>query len=509
MTKKTKRTLLVLLLLLAAAAASGWIAHKRERPVDVQTALVERTPLLRSVVTASGSIQAKEAVDIQAEIAGIIVELPVHEGDRVTKGQVLLKIDPYQTQADASAMRASALAAEADAKGQEVQIATAEASLARDKAQKASAVADLAQAEAAQERAQSLLRRKKELFDRKDLSPEDFEIAVTQEKTARSQVDAVNARIAQYDAQIKSSTLTIDQLRAVFDAAKSRAEAARVAMDRAEDWLKKTTIYATLDGVITALNVEKGERAVPGIQSNPQATLMTIADLSVIQAELLVDETDIVQIRLNDSVKVKVDALGDDVVLDAKVIEIGNAPVVQGQGGAVSLAAATSQEGKDFLVKAVISNPPAALRPGMSCEGDILTATRENPLVVPVQAITVREVDVDEQGRYVPPDLNELQRRREKKEERDLRPITRAGAVKKELQGVFVKGSDDRVLFRPVKTGITGEMDTELLEGLSGGEEIVIGPYKVLRALEEGQLVKVDNSRFRRFAKANEKPDES
>jgi HlyD family secretion protein len=485
---------------------AGAFLSKRERPAEVQSALVERVPQLRAVVTASGSIQAKDSVDIQAEIPGVIIELPVQEGDTVTKGQVLLKIDKFQTEADMMAARASALAAEADATSQKVQIATAQVEIARNEASKKAAEAELVQAEANWEQAQRTEQRKKKLLEQQLISPEDYETAQTQERATRAATESFRAHIAQFDAGIKSATLAIDEFKARHEAAMSRAEAARVVMDRADDLLRKTTLFAPLNGVITSLPVEIGERAVPGIQSNPQATLMTIADLSVIQAELLVDETDIVQIRQQQSVKVKVDAM-PDLMLEARVTEIGNAPVSQNNLGAA--AAVTSQEGKDFLVKAIITNPPPSLRPGMSCEGDILTSTRENPLVVPIQALTVREVEVDDTGRYVPPNPQEILHVRETKQGGgEQKPIVRAGTNRTELQGVFVKGPDGRVRFRPVKTGINGEMDTEVMEGLEGGEEIVIGPYKVLRTIEEGALVTVDNSKFRRFAKSGEKPEQ-
>ncbi|HET6202564.1 MAG TPA: HlyD family efflux transporter periplasmic adaptor subunit [Planctomycetota bacterium] len=507
MSKRKKRTLFVALALLAAAAAAGVLLSGRDKPTPIMTALVERVPLLRAVVTASGGIRAKESVDIQAEIAGVIVDLPVREGDRVTKGQVLLRIDPFQTEADVKALRAQALAAEADAKGFEKQVATAQADLARNDALQRSAEADLVQAEANWQRAESSRKRKEELVAKGVISSDECERAQAEEKAARAQVDSAKGRVAQEEAQVRSSRLAIEQIEASHDAALARAEAATVAMRRAEDLLGKTTIRSPLAGVITSLNVEKGERAVPGILSNPQATLMTVADLTTIQAELLVDETDIVQISPEASVQVTVDAL-PEAPLKAAIAEIGNAPVVKGAGGSVSAASSSTQEGKDFLVRATLENPPASLRPGMSCEGEILTKTRENVLVVPLQALTVREVPVDEADRYLPPEPAS-DRRELRAETRASRPVTRNPGRRKELQGVFVKEGDGRVRFRPVKTGITGEMDAEVLEGLSGGEEIAIGPYKALRHLEEGARVEVDNSKFRRFAKAKEKPEES
>ena len=511
MSRKAKRAALAVLLLAAVGIGAGAYFARKEKAAVVQTALVERVPALKSLVTASGSIQAEESVDIQAEIPGVIIELLVREGERVTLGQVLLRIDPVQTKAELMGAEAQALAAQAEAKGQEVEIATAQAQIAGSEASKKSIEADLVSAQAALEDADRLERRKKGLFEQQLISAEEYAAAQTTQRAAQAVVESAQARIAQYEAQLESAKLAIEQYKARHQAALSRAQAARVARDQAEDLLGKTTIYSPLDGIITALNVEKGERAVPGIQSNPEATLMTIADLSLIQAELLVDETDIVQIALNQSVEVEVDALPEKKLV-ARVSEIGNAPV-QAQPG-------QSQEGKDFLVKAVIEAPPEALRPGMSCEAEVLTATRENALVIPLQAITVREVDVDEHGEYIPPapsgasgptaDLQPKQSGMEpKKAGNDTSaPVVRSSGAKKELQGVFLKGADDHVKFRPVTTGVDGEMDCEVLAGLEGGEEVLIGPYKLLRTIEEGALVKVDNTSFKRFRRAGEQPEE-
>lgn len=501
MSRKTKRAALVVLVLAAVGISAGAYFARQEKAEVVQTALVERVAALRSEVTASGSIQAEESVDIQAEIPGVIIELLVREGERVTLGQVLLRIDPVQTKSELMSAEAQALAAQADAKGQEVETATADVQIANAEASRRSAEADLVQAQAALEDAERLERRKRGLHEQQLISAEEYAAAQTALRSAVAVVDSVQARITQYEAQVQSARIAIEQYRARHEAALSRAQAARVARDQAEDLLGKTTIYSPLDGIITALNVEKGERAVPGIQSNPEATLMTIADLSLIQAELLVDETDIVQIRLNQSVEVEVDAL-PETKLAARVVEIGNAPVQAMQG--------QSQEGKDFLVKAVIESPPEALRPGMSCEAEVLTATRENALVIPLQSLTVREVDVDERGEYVPPtpDSEAAANLPSEQAQGGNAPVVRSSGAKKELQGVYLKGPDDRVHFRPIETGIDGEMDCEVLRGLEGGEEVLIGPYKLLRTISEGALVRVDNGGFKRFRRAGEQPEE-
>jgi HlyD family secretion protein len=225
--------------------------------------------------------------------------------------------------------------------------------------------------------------------------------------------------------------------------------------------------------------VEKGERAQPGIMSNPEATLMTIANLSVIQAELKVDETDVVNLSLGDITEVKVDAL-PDVVFEGEVTEIGNSPIQ---------SSAASQEAKDFKVIVTLRDPSPKLRPGMSCTGDITTDVRNDILVIPMQALTVRDVEVDKDGKYHPPDVNAQSGRVAKASGRgDDEP------EKKELEGVFVVGENGMARFRDVKTGITGESEIEVLENLQEGETIVSGSFQTLRTIKDGAFVKVDKS---------------
>ncbi|MBW2196016.1 MAG: efflux RND transporter periplasmic adaptor subunit, partial [Deltaproteobacteria bacterium] len=247
---------------------------------------------------------------------------------------------------------------------------------------------------------------------------------------------------------------------------------------RAKNQLSKTTLYSPLSGVITQLLVDEGERAVPGMLSNPQATLMTIADLSVIQAELKVDETDIVNISLGDKAEVKVDALPDQ-VLEGEVTEIGNSPINASLG--------SQQEAKDFKVVVTLRDPSSKLRPGMSCTGDIITDVKNNVLVIPIQALTIREVEVDEDGNYHEPDLAKKTNTAQADSEKEK-------PMKEELEGVFVVTADKLARFRPVETGITGESEIEVLDQLKEGEEVVSGTFQALRTIKDGAAVKVDNS---------------
>jgi HlyD family secretion protein len=457
------------------------IRATRKNEVTVQTALVERKELLTSKVTASGEIRAKEFVDLQSEIAGVITDLPVHEGDRVKKGDILLKIDPIQTAADTGAIQAQYEASMADARAQQFQILNAEGGLARDEAALRSARAEATQAENSFIRAQSNFKRRQQLNEDGLISREEYEAAQNDLKVAQSQFEMAKARVAQAETQVEVARNTIQQMKISATASASRAKSAGANLTRANDQLKKTTLYSPLSGVVTQLLVERGERAVPGVMSNPQATLMTIADLSTIQAEIKVDETDVVNLALGDLTHVKVDAL-PDVVFDGEVTEIGNSPIQ-------TSTSATQQEAKDFKVIVTLKDPSAKLRPGMSCTGDIITDTKQNILAVPIQALTVREVEVDKDGKYVRPDLN-------KKPDASVAQANPKSpkTAKKELEGVFVVTKDKLARFQPIKTGITGDSDIEVLDNLKEGEEIVTGSFQTLRTIKDGAAVKIDNS---------------
>jgi HlyD family secretion protein len=262
-------------------------------------------------------------------------------------------------------------------------------------------------------------------------------------------------------------------------ASKARRNSAEANLAKASDQSKKTTLNSPLDGVITQLLKEKGERAVPGMMSNPEATIMTIADLSTIQAELKVDETDIVNLSVGDFAEIKVDAL-PDVVFKGEVTEIGNSPIK---------TSGTQQEAKDFKVIVTLKDPSSKLRPGMSCTTDITTETKKNVLVMPIQALTVRDVEVDKSGNYHEPDLSK------KKNQSSVARAESEKQNKKELEGVFVVNKDNIVRFRPVKTGITGESEIEVLENLKDGEEVVSGSFQTLRTIKDGAAVKIDNNK--------------
>jgi HlyD family secretion protein len=456
------------------------IRSSSRNTILVQTSIVQRKDVLTSKVTASGEIRAKKSVNVQTENAGIITELFVREGDSVKKGDILLQVDPVQTDAETNMARANYDMNAAQARAQEFEILNSEVQVMRDEASLASARSQLEQAENNLQRTQSSFNRQQQLHEDGLLAREDYEKAQNDLKSAKSQRDVQKANVKQMEDQIRISKNNIARMKSSQAASQAQVKSAAASLTKASDQSKKSKIPSTLDGVITQLKKEKGERAVPGMMTNPEATIMTIADLSVIQAEIKVDETDVVSLSFGDSTQVKVDAL-PDVVFDGEVTEIANSPIQS--------STSSSQEAKDFKVVVTLKNPSPKLRPGMSCTADITTETKQNVLVIPIQALTVRDVEVDKEGKYHPPDLN-----KKKVESVSRADSTKEKVQKKELEGVFVINENKIARFRTIKTGITGESDIEVLENLKEGEQIVSGSFQTLRTIKDGATVKIDKS---------------
>jgi HlyD family secretion protein len=279
-----------------------------------------------------------------------------------------------------------------------------------------------------------------------DRTKSDYEVAA-------ASLTASKARLSQVEAQ---ATQTLKQR----DSMALRLAQERTQLIRAKDQFSKTTITAPLDGIITYLPVNEGEIAIIGVQNQPGTTLMTIADMSVITAEVKVDEADIVNVRLGQEAEIKVDALGDR-KLKGRVSEVGNSAL--NRSGNTTNTGGT-QEAKDFKVVITLEAPPEELRPGLSCTVTIITDTTAQVLTIPIQALTIREFD----------DPND--------------PLKKK---KIEKEGVYIINADNTVIFREVQTGITGTSDIEVTEGLKEKEKIVTGPYQVLRSLEDNKKIKI------------------
>ncbi len=476
-----KFTVLLGVVVVASAAGITWAVIKPPEPTKVLTAEAAVVESLQSIVSATGEIRAQEFVDIQTEVSAIIREVLVEEGQRVQKGDVLLRLEDLPLQADVDAAKAQLEATKADAKNAEVGVATAKANLAAERTVLASMKIEREQARTTRDRSKQSFERQTELYQSNLIGSEEYEVAAADARLAQQKFEWQEARIEQGEANIHAADTRVEAAEAVLAGQQQRVAAAAASLERATDMLGKTVLKAPIAGLITKLNVEKGERAVPGIQSNPIATLMTIADMSVIEAEISVAEADIVMVELGAPAIVEVDAMRD-VEIRGVVTEVGQSPIQES-------AAGSEAESKDFKVVVRLDEPPSKLRPGFTATAKITTATRRDVLVIPLQAQTAREVEVDDEDRYVPPP--------EPIGDSLVTPVSAVDRRKlEELEGVFVM-ADGRARFRPVKLGIIGDMDVEVLGGLAPGDTVVIGPVKALRTLEEWDHIVIDEERQR------------
>ena len=447
----------VLALIGGGVVAARW---KRKNETIVQTAKVLRAELT-SVVTASGEIKPAKWVNITATAFGQITELDVKEGERVKAGQLIAKLESIQPSADVEAMRANLKAAESD-------ITTGEAAERSARASLATFDADVTRAHAEAEKARAEFDRVDHLVKEKLVSRQEYDTAHASLRVTESAVTRAIAARAQASALVEQAQSGTKRSRQMVEQVKSN-------LARLSNVLIKHTIVAPLDGLITNLPVHSGENVVIGIQNSPGSLFGTIADMSIITAEVKVDETDIINVKLGQTAEVTIDAVPDK-KFKGKVTEIGNTAILRSTGVATSLSGSASQEAKDFKVVVLLAEPPPGLRPGFSTTAKIETARKSGILTIPIQAVTVRTppqlVPQPAEGKVVIPDAIK----------RD----------KTESQGVFVVRSG-RVEFEKVKTGITGVTDVEVDANVKEGEEVLTGSYKVLRTIRPATLVKIDN----------------
>jgi HlyD family secretion protein len=439
--------------------------YSKKGLVSVQTGQVVRQDLT-SIVTASGEIKPKNYINIGANAQGDITELLVKEGDRVKKGQLLAKIEDVQPEADVQAQRAALSSAEAQSSASEAAVKASDENINTMKAALDHDKADLDRMKADYQRAE-------QLFNEKLGAKQDFEMK-------RYTYDAQVAAITEAQARVVQAQAQREQTAAQLASAQRQVIQAKANLTRFDDILRKHNAYAPLDGVVTNLPVRVGESVVMGIQNAEGSTIMTIADMSVITAEVKVDETDIVNIQLGQTADVTIDAIPNK-VYKGHVTEIGNTAILRSTGVAASQSAISSQEAKDFKVVVAMDNPPDEVRPGLSCTAKITTATRANALTIPIQALTVRQKgDLEPQP---PPGAAVVVKKYTPAEEK---------VRKEEVQGVFVveKG---KAVFHKVETGITGATDIEVLSGLKENDQIVTGTYQVIRTIRNEAAVKIDN----------------
>jgi len=410
---------------------------------------------LVSVVSATGQVRPKTYVNIGANAMGRVTRFYVSEGDHVKRGQIVATIENVQQHANVAAQEATIAAARTDINSYVAAEKTAEANVAH-------ARADLDQKKLDYQRAQAL-------FEAQVMSKQDFD-----------------AKKAAYDLDVASlaqAQAGLTQARAQTASAEGHLQTQQASLKVNEDLLDRTIAVAPFDGIVTNMPVRQGEMVVQGIQNTEGSTLMTLADMSVITAEVKVDETDIVNVQNGQAADVTVDALPGK-ILKGHVTEVGDQALLRSTGVSTSQSTSGVEEAKDFKVVVTLDEPSDALRPGLSCTAKITTAKKDNIIAVPIQALTMRD----------PKHLN------------DTTPTGSSSTVSaatsnaqpaQEVQGVFVvskANGKDRVHFVTVTTGITGATDIEVTSGLKPGDRIVTGTYRVLRDLKQNSLVKQDTS---------------
>jgi HlyD family secretion protein len=443
--------------LIVVLGSGAWLGvHELNKgTVTVQTGPVIRQSLT-SIVTASGEIRPKNYTNVLGEGIGKITDITVKEGDRVNKGDILLHLENIQPGADVEAQAANVQAAES---GMKVAQANYD-----------SAVATQAQRQADLEKQKFDWQRTQQLYKEQLISRQDYDSGKASYDGAVAALNASQAQVAQAQAAREQANSTLEQTRAQ--------------LIHTKDVLRKTTYTAPISGIVSYIDVRVGENVVPGIQNAQGSFLMTISDMSVVTAEVKVDETDITNVRNGQTADVTIDAVPGK-VFKGRVTEVGELAILRTSGQAsMTATTANTQEARDFKVVVTIENPPAGLRPGLSATAKIQTAHRDTVLTVPIQALAVRS-----------------QRAIEEAEHGDDNDVTLAassesaatGSAKADITGVFVV-RDKKAVFVPVQTGITGVTDIEVTSGVQEGDQIIVGSYKALRSLRPGGKIKVDNS---------------
>lgn len=450
-----KGILLAVAVFIAGLIALGIVRHNQASVLKVTTSPVVRQDLT-SMVSGTGQIKPKTYVNVGATAFGRITKLDVKEGDHVKGGAILATIENVQPSATVAAQQAT--------------IASSKTDVLSNVAAEKNAAANVQQATADLEQKKLDYTRAKSLYDEKLISKQDFD-----------------AKQAAYD----MSSATLAQRQAAENQAQAQTLSARahvnqtVASQRANyDALDKTVSRAPFNGLVTNVPVREGETVVVGIQNAEGSTLMTLADMSVITAEVKVDETDIVNVRLGQPAEVAVDALPGK-IFKGHVTEVGDQALLRTTGIATSQSTTGTEEAKDFKVVVTLDESSDQLRPGLSATAKITTARRPEVLTIPIQALVERDPDAEKALAATGGKAKEGP------------GLIQAASKPHLVQGIYRLTADrgkQHAIFLPVSTGITGATDIEVSSGLKPGEEIVTGTYKVLRTLKSGTIVKPDNT---------------
>jgi HlyD family secretion protein len=438
-----RNVLIVLgMLILGAAIVGANLWYKKETGLAVTTEVIKARDL-EAVVSASGKIQPKSLVNVSAEQPGRVVELAVNEGDRIKKGQFLLQIDPIylRTLVDSGEASMQAAADSLDQMRQSVETARVQLDLLKQ-----------------------TLKRQQDLWNRQLTTRETLDKAVNDVQGAES---------------------TLQEREKTAKAQDSRLKQERATLESAQYNLAKVRIVSTIDGIVTKRNIQQGETAMIGTMNNAGTVLLTLADMSIIQAEIEVDETNIPSVQIGQIGKITIDAIPDR-SFKGHVSEIGNSPLQTSTPGATGTQATT------FKVVVILDEPVPDVRPGFTCTADVTTATRHHVTAVPIPAVAVRELIYDAEGLIVKAPRTDKRRRTPEPAAApdELKP----GQTRKETEGVFAV-RDGRAEFIPIKMGIAGDKYFEVLTGLKEGDQVITGPYNSVRGMADGDPVKIDNKK--------------
>lgn len=491
-TRKKKIIALSSIVLVIAAVVTASVLSGGKTVVEVQMADVKKRDLLESKVTASGEVRPVKFYNLTAEVPGRVTNIYIREGDEVKMDQPLLKVDPTQQANNAVSQEASLRAQEQDSRSSEIQWRAAENNVNEAKNLLLAAQADLKRSQADLTLSEADYQRALEMVEAGIYSKAQFDAAKSRIDASKASLEAQQARIAQLEFQIKDAQDAVRRSEAVYQSTQERVKSTRAQFLNAQDLLNKTVKKSPIDGVVSSLPVKEGEFVLANFNSSP---LMMIADMTDVNVEVKVDETDIGNVKLGQPAKVKIDAFGEKEI-EGVVIEIGHSAVTR--SGQTIATTTTSQEAKDFKVVVKLKAEQAVLnklRPGMSATATVTTDTRNNALAIPIQALVIKDL------------IEERNKANQKPGEKTVEPTPDAkdsqGKQKREeAQGVFVV-KDGKAAFVEVKTGITGETDIEVLSGLNENDKIVIGPFRQLRNLSTGTAVKLETGPAKNDEKKN------
>ena len=449
MTRKTTVVIAGAVLVAAAAAGAGFWWRRPNLPSVAAETLRRRD--LDALVSASGKIQPQRQVNVSANTMGRVTRLAVREGERVRAGQFLLEIDPRSL---------------------EGQIQRGEAGVAAARSSLQQAGTAVEQARATLGLARQNLKRQDELWKEGLTTRESLE-------RAQNEVDVREAELKAREQEIQTREEQIKQ------------EQATLATTRYN--LSQVIISSPMDGIVTRRNIEEGENVMVGTMNNAGTVLLTIADMSVIEAEIEVDETDIPTVTLGQEARITIDAVPDR-TFRGRVTEIGNSPIQTrpADGGA------GTPQATNFKVVITLEEEVPGVRPGFTCTAEITTATRRNVVSVPIQAVTVRDMLYDQGGTLVhePPPPRPSRFRlfgRPAAEPTVAAAEPPPGYTRMETEGVFVL-RDGRAVFVPIKVGIAGERYFEVLSGLTENDRVITGPFASVREMADGSDVRLQET---------------